>query len=364
MRKTLWFVALPIVALLGEGQALNPPVKVLDHPTSPVPADCGPAAPARTARLMPEEIAAAPRPVALAATAVASAMTVPRAALPMQMTMTQKGLEADDRERFADWLERTKSTLENIPPGGERDAAQNVVKVWDDAATVWDYQRSSTTGAFFDAWTPVYAVSKNYPELMRTINKQAIKGSHGLIYPTAETREFLAQEAGRRLGKVSGVKWSPPRIIRMESHAPAGRTSSSVPLSPRRAERAAGMRGSHVAHAPVVHARKLVSTPASAPAATPIQAPHSVSPLPASRGERTVVSATPLPIPTTSTTATATTATVAPAPLTATEAATTTQPEAPKPQPAETPLSGGRLIVAVVIVLLAAGLLVAFLRAS
>jgi hypothetical protein len=181
-------VAFPASAQTRE---LNPTVKVLARPQSPVPAECAtdPATvPALEAEAPPLE------PV--------TAAVPPSNDLRASLRRLQVAAEGDDYAVFKSALAEARRAAATHPPGGERNAANEALQVFGDIGRVWDYAMTSPTGSFFDASVQsgsLLNAVKRYPEYNRAIADQTITTGGKTLYPTPETRRFLARESARRL---------------------------------------------------------------------------------------------------------------------------------------------------------------------
>jgi hypothetical protein len=192
-------LALAAIAPLA-AQTLNPIVTVLSRPTSTVPEECEQGlAPSPAPRIVPEEVrAAVPKP-----TPATAMVPPPTASLRGVLREIQDAAERGDRDGFHDALARAHGFVDGYPPGGEKKAANDVLKVYDDLQSIWDYLFQSPTGAFFDASTDNLSMMKGYPDYQRVIADQTIVDATGTrFYPTRETRDFLVREAAARLKRM------------------------------------------------------------------------------------------------------------------------------------------------------------------
>lgn len=208
-------LALAISALAGSlrAQTLNPVVTVLPRATSSVPQDCEQGLTAAPVpRVTPEEKKAAvvpPQPT--------EPVAPPSATLRDVMRDLQDAAERGDRDSFRTLFARAKSMVADYPPGAEKNAASEALKVYEDVGAFLDYQYDVPTGAFFDASTDgLLARLKAYPDFQRAIADQTIVDANGTrFYPTRETRAFLVREAAFRLqgGRaVTPVAPEPPKV--------------------------------------------------------------------------------------------------------------------------------------------------------
>jgi hypothetical protein len=354
-----------IVAALGVFTAsaqLNPTVKVLPRPQMAVPPECEQGlAPAQPRVMVTETPAPEPQP--------ARAAAPPSLELKTRLRNVQAAAEQGNRDAFKSTVEDARSAMASYPRGGERDAANDVLSVYNDLERLWDYSLSSPTGAFFDASTDTGAMLVNmmrrYPDYSKSISDSTLNIGGQVIYPTRETRQFLIAEAARRLGRL-GVR-TPTRITEMPPPqvAPAPQptrpvvrpttkkpTPAKVAHAPRRPHTRKPVRIAQATVTPPQPRRVEPAPVAPAPTPTPVPAPvPAPTPQPVVPTPPTV---TTVP-PTTTTESAIATATETP---TTTTAATTTA--ATKPQP------GGRmnLLFAVILIIIGIGVLIILFRAS
>ncbi len=188
----LWLAAFAIAA----SAQLNPTVTVLSSPTAPAPANCDQSvAPQAVPRIHVAEIPEPPKRNANAAP--------PTASVRVQLKDVQNAADRGDRDAFRDTLARVKATLAAYPAGGEKIAAADVIRLYDDLDRIWTFQMESPTGAFFDATSVPAQIMRGYPGFDRAIADQTLLDAHGTrFYPTSETRDFLVREAAQRLKKL------------------------------------------------------------------------------------------------------------------------------------------------------------------
>ena len=381
IRPSLVLGAAALLASWTAAAQLNPTVKVVPRGSSAVPADCdeGLAPTPVYPRLVVSEI---PEP------APAMQPAPPSATLRSLLRDTQRSAEAGDRAAFRQELGDLRAMVAGYPRGGERDAATAVLAVYDDLDRLWTYSFESPQGAFFDASTDEGALLRmlnQYPEYGRFIARQTVTASGTMLYPSAESRQFLVREAAKRAGRVSGgaVTPAPAPAPRTTSRTPAASTSTtprsgtttsprgtSTATTPQRTTRTT--RSASVTHVtgsshPPVSSRSAhttgsssttgsatptgsATTPGSAStrgtASTPGAAGHrpstrtaSVTPVPKSPRPSTPPAPAPVPVPTaTVATATVPTATVLPT-TTSSQAATSSPTPASSPTATETTAS-------------------------
>jgi hypothetical protein len=190
------------------GQTLNPTVRVLPKPTSIVPTDCdaglAPAPPRQMAAALPAETPApAIRDVA-----------PPAADLRTRLRRVQSAAESGDYQTFKTTLAEARTALTSYPAGGEKQAAGDVMQVFTDLERLWDFAMTAPTGAFFDDTSENGAITsalRKYPEFPRVVADATMTVSGTTIYPSNETRRFLANEAAKRLTRL-GVR-TPARVV-------------------------------------------------------------------------------------------------------------------------------------------------------
>jgi hypothetical protein len=208
-----WLSSAFVVALsaLTASAQLNPTVKVLPKPQSSVPPECEQG----LAPAVPRVIVAETQPE----TKPARAVPPPSLDLKTQLRGVQLAAESGNRDAFKAALADARPAVEAYPRGGERNAANDVLIVYNDLERLWDYEFTSPTGAFFDSSTDFVSMMRRYPDYARAIADQTLKVSGQTLYPTVETRKFLVAEAARRLANL-GVR-PPTRIVELPPPTPA-----------------------------------------------------------------------------------------------------------------------------------------------
>jgi hypothetical protein len=209
-------VAFPSFAQTRE---LNPTVKVLARPQSPVPAEC-----ATDPATVPALEAEAPAQEAV------TAAVPPSNDLRASLRRLQVAAEGDDYAVFKSALAEARRAVASHPPGGERNAANDALQVFADIGRVWDYAMTSPTGSFFDASVQsgsLLNALKRYPEYGRTIADQTVTVGGKTLYPTPETRRFLSHESARRLTRL-GVS-TPAHVARGSQPEPLPRRIVAAP---------------------------------------------------------------------------------------------------------------------------------------
>ncbi|HEX3577801.1 MAG TPA: hypothetical protein VHY33_04485, partial [Thermoanaerobaculia bacterium] len=232
---------------------LNPTVKVLARPQSPVPPECATdpsTVPALEAEAPAVEPAVAPAP--------------PSKDLRASLRRLQMAADANDYAAFKSALGEARRAAAAHPAGGERNAANDALQVFADIERVWDYAMSSPTGSFFDAAAQggsLLNAMKRYPDYGRTIADQTFTTGGQTLYPTPETRHFLARESARRLARL-GVS-TPARVARGSQPEPAPRRVIAAPPAKKPAQVAAK------AAAPKTKAKKAIATTTAAKKSEP-----------------------------------------------------------------------------------------------
>jgi len=388
VKKPVALALLAVVAaafsLSAQTSSLNPTVKVLARPQSPVPAECATDV---------STIAPAIEPEALEP---ANASVPPSNDLRASMRRLQVAAEGDDYAAFKSALAEARRAAASHPPGGERNAANEALQVFADVGRVWDYAMTSPSGSFFDSSVQggsLLGAMKRYPEYGRTIAGETLVAGDKTLYPTRETRRFLARESSRRLSRL-GVS-TPARVAQgAQPEAWPHRTTATPPAktkpaqvtktkpAPKTTEASAAPK----LHKPAVKTAK--ATPKPKPPhieSTPIPKPKPATPPVKVAATQTLPPPTPVVTTTTAappTTTTAvvstqppTTTTAAPATDTTTSAATTSSTDttataAPDTAatsttpPPEKQNGNMNLLLAVVLILVGIGVLVILFRAS
>src|SRR5258708_2116134 len=130
---------------------------------------------------------------------IAVAVTAaPPSPLHEAMARVQSVAAGTDHAGFTGALGEAKRIVSAAPAGGERDAAQHALHVYDDLARLWRYSEESSTGAFFEAGE-LLTMLNAYPGYDKAVAADTVIAGEHTLYPTAESRAFLAREAARRL---------------------------------------------------------------------------------------------------------------------------------------------------------------------
>lgn len=396
-------VAAAAFSVSAQTSPLNPTVKVLARPQSPVPAECATDLSAVAPAVEPE-----PQPVP---DQVIKSVP-PSNDLRASMRRLQVAAEGDDYAAFKSALSDARRAVTSHPQGGERNAANEALQVFADIGRVWDYAMTSPAGSFFDATVQggsLLGAMKRYPDYGKTIASETLTVGDKTLYPTRETRRFLAHESSRRLARL-GVS-TPARVARgAQPEAWPHRPAAAAPPAPKTPSKVAAKtpvktpRTAQVSATPKPHVPKQKPAEKIAKATTPKPKTPPVEPTPVPKKKpappvkiaattatvapkppvvTTTTAAPPPPVPTTTTaaaaappptTTTATTTTAAPATDTATSSATTsstdtmtasadTSATTTAPQP-EKQNGNMNMLLAIVLILVGIGVLVVLFRAS
>ncbi|MGH9419177.1 MAG: hypothetical protein ACRD3J_04325 [Thermoanaerobaculia bacterium] len=394
-------VASVTLSAFAQTSQLNPTVKVLSRPQSPVPAECATDIDTTAPALEPES---QPAP--------STESVPPSNSLRASLRRVQVAAEGDDYAAFKAALAEARRMAASHPAGGERNAANDAIQVYTDIARVWDYAMASPSGSFFDGTVQggsLLAALKRYPDYGKTIASETIVAGGRTLYPSRETRRFLARESSRRLArlgvsvpaKMAGPKPEWPRIApppappvvkkpvqvttktkpatpkttasvtsKPARHKPPAKTAATTPVPKAKppvkiATTTAGTAGvppastsTHEAKPPASPKPPVTTTSSPAPTTTPESTAGGTPALPGT----SVVSTQPPPTTTTATAttpATETTASTSTAPATDTTDTATTGTTAPAEKHGNT-----NIIWAIVLILVGIGVLVILFRAS
>ena len=352
MRALVLFLTLP----LSSHAQLNSLVARVDQPRGPVPAECeqglSPAPPLRV------EV----RDIEPPRNEPAEPIAPPSSALRSALQETQIALTRNDRPAFDAALARSKALLLNYPAGAERRTAEDIVRLHETAARLWDAQYQAP---FFSGSDPEYALVRDLPGYADAVRRSTLTDDNDRrFYPTAESRDFVAQVAGERLQRlgihrttrpvreerVERPRSSPRRSTASSSSKPRRRTPSTTTSTRKPAATTPAPRSPKPTVPPTVTAAPApaptpttsspvagdVSAPAPAPAQAPADPPATT----------TVVTETAIPA-------------VETAPVTTpVTSPTTVIPEVPSPS------RGRSLILPIILILVGLGVLVVLFRAS
>jgi hypothetical protein len=379
-------VAAAAFSATAQTRELNPTVKVLARPQGPVPAEC-----ATDPAIVPALEAEAVEPV--------NAAAPPSNDLRASLRRLQVASEVNDYAVFKSELAEARRAAAAHPPGGERNAANDALHVFGDIGRVWDYAMTSPTGSFFDATAQggsLLNAMKRYPDYGRAIAEQTITSGGQTLYPTPETRRFLARESARRLTRL-GVS-TPAHVARgaqpealprhtVTSPPPVKKPVqvATKPTTPKKTAKTTATKT--MSPKPAVKTAKATppKTKEVAIKATPLPKPKPATPPPVKVADTStmppgppIVSTTQPTVPTTTSAAPPTQTTTPPAATSTTDTAvsTATSPTdtsvtaapdtaaTPASVPAEKQNGNMNLILAVVLILVGIGVLVVLFRAS
>jgi hypothetical protein len=362
-------VAFVVLIAVSAAAQLNPTVKLLDKPSGPVPAECEDGrAPQPAPRVEVVEIPVV-RP------AERDLQAPPSRDLRADVRIAQAAAEANDRLAFKNAVGRIKAMLAGYPPGGERDAATEVMSVYNDLDRLWDFLFESPTGSFFAESSDIHKMMGKYRGYEESVRRQVITDTTGTrFYPTAETKTFLTREAAQRLSRFGFPAPPPQPRPRIEPPAPLrevpARTTSTGP-----APRSDRPRATSAAKTPRKNQPRPTSRASrprkSAPAPVKKEAPPSAATQSAPAAEDLVTPGRPVvaqadPSPAVSAPRAAppqvTTTTAAPPPQpepAATETTATTSTAAPAAQG-----KGRNVILPIMLILIGVGVLIVLFRTS
>ena len=85
------------------------------------------------------------------------------------------------------------------------DSAKDPKPVYRDIDAVWSYAQSSPTGAFFDDKSELMSIVRKYPGYARAIADATLTTGGRTLYPTRETRLFLAKQSQSRAAVPAAV---------------------------------------------------------------------------------------------------------------------------------------------------------------
>lgn len=201
-------IAFPVAA---QQRPLNPVVVVREHPTSAVPPECEQG----LAPAVPRAPQPSPEPAPLPETSA----QIANQDVAQALREVQAAAETNDHERFVAALAVARAAADAAPPGGQRDVANDALKVESDIDRLWSFSLDSPTGAFFDASSEggtLLTMLRQYPDFGKTVADSTLLVGDQTLYPTRESRQFLIRQAATRL-------------VRLGIH-----TVARTPLPPRR----------------------------------------------------------------------------------------------------------------------------------
>ncbi|HYH09450.1 MAG TPA: hypothetical protein VEK11_20555 [Thermoanaerobaculia bacterium] len=380
------------VMLVGASDPLRPLVIRTEQPRGAAPAECDeglsptPALRVETRELpLPEEIAPAP-------TTAAAVAAPPQGELRGALESVQNALARNNRPEFDEALVRTRLLVERYPTGGERRAAEELIRIYEGAGRLWEAQYQSP---FFGEDSQEYAAVAAYPGYAEAVRRSMLTDRAGQkFYPAAESREFLTRVAAERLNRL-GVRVSTPpaRAARAEVTTPSTTTTQRRPsaaASPRRTaaaspRRAPSSRSAGTTTTPTRNRKPAATT--SAPSTPNPSAPPTVAavPVPAAPSVASPAAGDPKPAPAdtapdpadpapavasdpaTGTTLDTDDTALDPALDTAPATATTAVPVTPPPdapEPATEPARTRSIILPTILILIGLGVLIVLFRAS
>src|SRR5439155_20468282 len=91
------------------------------------------------------------------------------------------------------------------------DSAKEPKAVYRDIDAVWSYAQSSPTGAFFDDKSELMSIVRKYPGYAKAIADATLTAGGRTLYPTRETRLFLAKQS--RAAVPAAVTPASPRPV-------------------------------------------------------------------------------------------------------------------------------------------------------
>ena len=283
-RRRIQFLVLTLAVMLtflGASAPLQPLVQRNERATGPAPAGCDESlAPAPAPRVEVAEIPAPPpRGEVVALT------PPPSRSLRSELQDAQRALAGNDRPAFDRHLAAARALLDGYPPGGERNAATEAVRVLDDAARVWDAQFVSP---FFDEGSDAYARASRYPGYADAVRRSMLTDDRDRrFYPASESRAFLTRIAGERLSRlgIRPVTQRADATSRRREAASSSRRATESPsrrVAPKPAPNAGSSARRLVDSSPRANSRRTprpASTPTKKPTpATTIAAPSSPDP--------------------------------------------------------------------------------------
>lgn len=345
--------------LTGATWPLQPLVKRNAQPSGPVPPECEQGlAPSTMPRI---DIAEAPPPAPPAMPA-----PPPSATLRGELEAAHKALALNDRPSFDLHLANVKALLADYPAGGERNEAEEIVRVLEDAARVWNAQYESP---FFTQDSEAYARASRYPGYAEAVRRGILTDdAKRRLYPAAESRDFLTAVAADRLHRL-GVR-STTSVVRTEGRArrtpPRTITSPTPPPRTAAATRSTttATRNTHRRPAKAMAAKPKPAPPAAAATTTPTPTP---APAPPPAAATTTTAPAPSPAATTAPppSATETTTTTMASTTTAPETGTvTTEAPAEQNEPSAQLPERRSVVVPALLILIGLGVLIVLFRAS
>lgn len=223
----------------------------------------------------------------------------------------RKSAADNDLPRFSAARGAAKSMLETLPPGGEREALKKTIRVADDIDAVWTFNVTDRFGAFYDneALPGLHEhLTASYPGYEDAIAADSIVDRHGhVLYPSAETRAFLARQIAAPSGRSSQPKVAGKKSTPATHHRAALKASAAPIRHPPRAKAKATEPALPVQQ-PIVQSARTAAAPAAQTAqtalpsviviqATPPAAPLAVAPVPVATVRKAEPAPQPAPAP-------------------------------------------------------------------
>ena len=313
------------LSFAGASDPRHPLVMRTDSAQGPVPVEC------ETGLSLAPTLRVDLRDVPLPEPEPTEAAPPPSGSLRAALADTQSALAANDRTAFDDAFVQARAQTEAHPAGGERRAAEELVRIYDGARRLWDAQFQSP---FFGEDSAEYAAVSAYPGYAEAMRRNTITDASGRrFYPAVESRAFLAGIAADRLRSL-GVR-APARPPRTE-RTPAIAAADTAPLPPIRPRSTAAQSTTSSSRRPATTAsprrptggtsRPRTTTASAAP--TPTRSSSSASKTPPTRKPAVATTTSSMPNPSTSPTATAVPKPAAPPVATPIDTATASSPAA------------------------------------
>jgi hypothetical protein len=268
-RAGLLFLTLGVLLVsTGAAWPLNPLVTRSAQPAGPVPVECEQGlAPTPMPRVNVAEI---PLPEAVPASLPAP----PSRTLRRTLEDAHAALVRNDRPAFDEALGTARLIVRDYPPGGERTAAQEALRAYEDAAFLWDAQFESP---FFDQNSEAYTRMSRYPGYTEAVRRGVFTDDRDRrFYPAAESRQFLTRTASERLGRLGIRTPSAPstRVARAEPRRTTTTPTITTPTATTTVTRPAPARSTPPRRAALNTKPRKSATPAiSAPASPDPPAP-------------------------------------------------------------------------------------------
>jgi hypothetical protein len=307
------------------------------------------------------------------------ALAPPSRELRAELDALQRALTRNDRPAFDEHLDNARHLIAGYPPGAEKRAGEELVRLYSDTARIWDAQFASP---FFDETSAEYDILAHYPGYAEAVRRGMLTDDRDRrFYPAAESRTFLTRVAAERLARIGistprvpvtrSAASRPPRVDtqrEMARPAPTRHRVETPRVESAKRERSVSPKRTHIARAssPAKHTppARIPVPVATTPQASP---PPATTTMPAPMTSSSSTTAPPVtaPPPPTADTApdtaiTATTASTSIAPTTTSASAPTTSPA---PAPAA-PAPRRSMILPVILILIGLAVLVLLFRAS